>query len=100
MLNKEIQEDKYIKIKKEDYEKLLIENEYFKKQIAELKRFLYGQKTERFKPIDPTSTIKQQSLFDQPSIEQSEVEMQEIKYSRRVKKKKRNLRYANPFLLI
>jgi len=89
MLNEDIQEDKYIKVKKEDYEKLLIENEYFKRQIAELKRFLYGQKTERFKPIDTSSTIKQQSLFDQPSIEQNEVEMQEIKYSRRVKKEKK-----------
>lgn len=88
MLNSEIQEDKYIKLSKEEYENLIIENEYLKKQIAELKRFLYGQKTERFKPVEENSAIKQQSLFDIPvTADQTQDEFQQITYSRKVTKK-------------
>jgi len=47
-------------VSKEQYEKLLSENEYLKQQLSELKRMIFGSKSERFVPIDDS----QLSLFD------------------------------------
>ena len=87
MLNKEIQPVEYIRIPKADYDKLIIELEYQKNQLAELKRLIFGQKRERFQPSKEFDSIKQLSLFDNVQVEDAEVEKEEISYSRRVNKK-------------
>lgn len=74
----------FISIK--EYELLLSENEYLKQQLQELKRMIFGSKSERFVPTDDF----QLSLFDtKQEIIKSEI--QEINYTReKAKKEKKN----------
>ena len=62
--------EKHIKqeqfVPKEEYDKLLSDYEYLKQQLQELKRMIFGSKSERFVPSDDS----QLSLFD---IEQEDV---------------------------
>ena len=59
-------------------EKLLSENEYLKQQLKELKRLIFGSKSERFVPVDGS----QLSLFDGPGQETKALQTEEIKYTR------------------
>ena len=89
MLKEVSQSVEYISIPKSEYDKLMVEYEYLKNQLATFKRMIFGQKTERFKPQENPQGIIQQSLFELPSEEQSEVTRQEITYSRSVQKKEK-----------
>jgi len=69
---------------KEQYEKLLSqnelllsENEYLKQQLQELKRLIFGSKSERF-----ISDDSQLSLFDTDKEKAPETETEEINYTR------------------
>lgn len=65
-------------VSKGQYEKLLSENEYLKQQLKELKRLIFGSKSERFIPIDES----QLQLFDSLEAEAPEKEVEEIIYKR------------------
>lgn len=74
-------------LSKEEYEKLLSENEYLKQQLTELRRIIFGSKSERFIPTDDT----QLSLFDLSPENVEQKETQEISYTReKAKKEKKN----------
>lgn len=77
--------EQYISI--EQYEKLLSENEYLKQQLQELKRMIFGSKSERFIPTDDT----QLSLFDFEDKEVVATETQEISYLREKPKKEKKI---------
>ncbi len=81
-------------ISKEQYEKLLSENQYLKQQLDELKRLIFGSKSERFVP----SGDLQLNLFNQPQEEQQIGTTEEIKYTREkpVKEKQRPIRTSIP----
>ena len=70
-------------VSKEKYEKLLSENEYLKQQLSELKRLIFGSKSERFIPSDES----QLHLFDSPEQAVPEKETEEISYTREKPKK-------------
>jgi transposase len=86
-------------VTRKEYDRLLLENEYLKQQLAELKRMIFGSKRERFIPSD-TSGTTQLSLFetaDENTPQQEETE--EIVYSRTKqssKKKQIPVRVALP----
>lgn len=72
-------------LSKEQYEKLfgqnerlLSENEYLKQQLKELKRLIFGSKSERFVPTDDS----QLSLFNAQQEEAPEKESEQITYTR------------------
>ncbi len=65
-------------LSKGQYEKLLSENEYLKQQLKELKRLIFGSKSERFVPVDDS----QFSLFDTEKEEVQEKETEQISYTR------------------
>ena len=74
-------------------EKLLSENEFLTQQLADLRRMIFGAKSERFIPTDTSQT----ALFSEPAREQDEAETVEISYSRRKKtEKKQPVRTALP----
>lgn len=70
-------------VSKEQYEKLLSENEYLKQQLNELKRLIFGSKSERFVPSDES----QLHLFESLEQEISEKVTEEISYTREKPKK-------------
>ena len=91
MLNKDIQEEKYITIPLEEYNKLVngftelvSENNYIKQQLAELKRMIFGRKSEKVSPIPDQPT-----LFDLDDQEEAVPETKEITYTKTVNKKKK-----------
>ena len=88
MLNEDKQIVKYVNIPKEEYDKLLIEHEYLKNQLSELKRLIFGQKTERFIPQD--TSVKQLSLFDNNNEEESPIETTQVSYTKKVPNKNIN----------
>ena len=92
MLNEVKQAVEYITIPKSEYEKLLFEQERLKNELAQIKRLIFGQKTERFRPVDDDASIKQLSLFDNNKEDspQESIDTQDIQYTRRVNKKKKN----------
>lgn len=65
-------------VSKEQYEMLLSENEYLKQQLNELKRLIFGSRSERFIPSDDS----QLSLFDIEK-KKEEAQTQEISYTRK-----------------
>jgi len=71
-------------LSKEQYEKLLSENEYLKQQLAELKRLIFGSKSERFVPVDDL----QLSLFETEQ-KQAQEQTEEITYSRKKAEKEK-----------
>jgi len=91
MLKEEEQGVEYITVKKTECDKLLFEHESLKQQLAELKRLIFGQKTERFKPQEESSTIKQLSLFDLTDSAEEQVETKEITYTKTITKKPKQL---------
>ena len=72
-----------ISISKEEYERFLAlesKNSYLTNQLAELKRLIFGSKSERFiSNIDPQQT----SLFDLGDIKKAEKAVEEITYKRK-----------------
>jgi len=71
----------------DDNKKLLADNEYLKQQLSELKRMIFGSKSERFVPADDS----QLSLFDIEEKESTETKIEEITYTReKAKKEKKN----------
>jgi transposase len=87
MLSEDKQLVKYITINKTEYDRLLFELESLKGQLAELKRLIFGQKTERFKPNMDSLSIKQLSLFDLTDVSEEQIETKEIKYTKNLTKK-------------
>lgn len=74
-------------VSRDQYEKLLSENEYLKQQLQELKRMIFGSKSERFVPTDDS----QLNLFDVEKQEIAESETEEITYTRdKSSKEKKN----------
>ena len=72
-----------ITISKQEYQALLAykdEVSYLTHQLAELKRLIFGSKSERF--IAPTVDPQQGSLFEMPMTEPVEKPQQEITYKR------------------
>ena len=67
-----------ILISKEEFETLKSENAWLKHQLAELKRLIYGAKSERFVSTNPD----QATLFDLPSEQPQEKATEEITYTR------------------
>ncbi len=86
-------------VTRKEYDKLLLENEYLKQQLAELKRMIFGSKRERFIPSD-TSGAAQLSLFETAAENASQQEeTEEIVYTRTKqssKKKQIPVRVALP----
>ncbi|MDF1881051.1 IS66 family transposase, partial [Sulfurimonas sp. MAG313] len=83
-----------VEILKKDYEKLVFERDEFKRQLEELKRMIFGSKSERYAPVDES----QLSLFEQLKKEEEKIEKQLITYQREVsnKKKKKPVRTQIP----
>jgi len=70
-----------ITISKAEYQELLgfkSEVEWLKHQLAELKRMIYGSKSERFIAPDPL----QNTLFELPALGEEEKKQEEITYTR------------------
>ena len=65
-------------------EKLQSENQYLKQQLDELKRMIFGSKSERFIPSDDS----QLSLFEQEK-KKVEIQTEEISYSRKKAEKEK-----------
>ena len=72
-----------ISISKEEYERFLAlesKNSYLSQQLSELKRLIFGSKSERFiSNIDPQQT----SLFNLTEVKESEKAVEEITYKRK-----------------
>jgi len=81
-------------VTKEQYDKLLFEYQYLKQQLADLKRMIFGSKSERF--VAPGDT--QMSLFDIKAGQAPEPEKTEVSYQRQrpEKEKKNPIRVALP----
>jgi len=95
MLSEVKQGIKYVTITKSEYDKLLEslhEQQRLKNELAQLKRLIFGQKAERFRPVDNDSSIEQLSLFDngEEHSQQESIETEDIQYTRRINKKKQN----------
>ena len=67
-----------ITISKEEFEALKSENAWLKHQLAELKRLIYGAKSERFIATHPD----QATLFDLPAEQPAETPTEQITYTR------------------
>ena len=67
-----------VTISKQEFEALRSENAWLKHQLAELKRLIYGAKSERFVSQNPD----QATLFDLPSEQPQEKATEEITYTR------------------
>jgi transposase len=83
-----------VTISKQEFEALKSENTWLKHQLAELKRLIYGAKSERFVAAHPG----QATLFDLPSEQPTEAPTEEITYTRNKPKqeKKQPLRLELP----
>ena len=81
-------------VSKEKYEKLLSDYEYLKQQLNELKRLIFGSKSERFIPSDES----QLHLFETLEEAATERQTEEISYTREksVKEKKQAIRAKLP----
>ena len=65
-------------VPKEKYDKLLSDYEYLQQQLNDLKRMIFGSKSERFIPADES----QLALFESSEEEAREKEIEEITYKR------------------
>ncbi len=80
-------------ISKEEFESLKAENAWLKHQLSELKRMIFGAKSERF----VTPAIDQPSLFELPEEQPIEPTTEEITYTRnKPQEKKQPLRMELP----
>lgn len=76
----------YVQVSKSEYERLLADNKHLALQLAELKRLIFGSKSERFIP----SETSQLGLFTEPAIEEATTALKQISYSRKDTKAKRH----------
>ncbi len=74
-------------VSKKEYDKLLSEYEYVKQQLQELKRMIFGSKSERFIPTDDP----QLNLFDTQEAPAPKPKIEEIAYSREKKPKEKQV---------
>ena len=83
-----------ILVSKEEFEALKSENAWLKHQLAELKRLIYGAKSERFVTQNPD----QGTLFDLPAEQPQEKATEQITYTRNKpqQEKKQPLRLELP----
>ena len=79
------QEEKEGYVPRDQYEKLESEVAYLKDQLAQLQRLIFGKKNERFIPTDTNQT----ALFDQETVQEPELETQEVTYERSKPKKEK-----------
>ena len=86
MLQKDLHIVDKIEISKKDYEKLVFERDDFKRQLEELKRMIFGSKSERFVPTDES----QLNLFETLEEKEEELTKQVITYQRELGKKKKD----------
>lgn len=91
--------DQIITVNKQEYDSLLVanhENEikiaYLERQLAELKRLIFGAKSERYVPAD----ANQPTLFELPQEEPVEPVKQEITYTRGKSSLKQPVRFELP----
>ena len=73
-------------IQKKDYDKLVFERDEFKRQLEELKRMIFGSRSERFISVNEA----QLNLFNNLEQKGEEIEKQLISYRRKVAKKEKN----------
>lgn len=84
-----------IVLTKAEYNKLLSENQWLKEELAQLKRLIFGTKSERF--INGQPDAGQLSLFSPlPETETKPVEKEEITYQREKKEKNKPVRKELP----
>jgi len=83
---KNIEEPEVILLKK-DYDKLLWENENLKQQLADLKRMIFGSKSERFVSAEGKDAL-QLGLFEEEPTPEPALETEDISYQRAKKEKK------------
>ena len=83
-----------ISVTKKEFEELKSENASLKHQLAELRRLIFGAKSERFIAQDPA----QSTLFDLPEEQNVETKTETITYERRKsqEEKKQPLRTELP----
>lgn len=77
-------ENEQVVLDKDQYAKLVSENQYLKQQLDELKRLIFGSKSERFVPSDDG----QLSLFEQEK-QTPEAKTEEIHYKRKKAEKEK-----------
>ena len=75
----------YVQIPKSEYEQLLSNYQNLELQLAELKRLIFGSKSERFVP---NADALQLGLFVEEASQQTEVVQQQISYNRSKTKKR------------
>jgi len=86
MQNAVIHTDKTVIISKKELTELTLERDELKRQLKELKRMIFGSKSERFVPVDD----KQLSLFeDMIAKTQEAIEKHTVVYQREKAKKKK-----------
>ena len=78
--------DGNITIAQSEYEKLQLERDEFKRQLDELKRMIFGSKSERFIPVDSAQLELFGRLLEQ---KEQELEKHTIVYQREQAKKKK-----------
>ncbi|CAA0241806.1 IS66 family transposase [Tenacibaculum maritimum] len=74
----------YIQISKSEYERMLSDYKRLELQLAELRRLIFGSKSERFIP----SESNQLGLFAEPATQEDTTDVKHISYSRKDRKAK------------
>lgn len=94
MIQEDVNTVEEVVVLKIDYERLVSERDEFKRQLEELKRMIFGSKSERFVPANET----QLSLFNELEAKEEELSKQLVSYERNIKKetKKQAVRTAIP----
>ncbi len=73
-----------ITISKEEYNRMVNELAVLKHELSQLKRMIFGAKSERHVPVDSN----QGNLFELPALEDTEPEKEQISYTRSKKQQK------------
>ncbi len=84
MLKSDKQYDELISIPKQEYENLRFENEMIKGQLAELRRMIFGRKSEKISKVN----CNQPSLFGDNYVEEPESKTINVEYTKKIKQKK------------
>ena len=77
--------EKEVFFSEKEYEKVVLERDEFKRQLEELKRMIFGAKSERFIPLNKA----QLSLFEELKKKEEEITQKIITYKREVAKKEK-----------
>ena len=84
VLKSDKQYDELISIPKQEYENLRFENEMIKGQLAELRRMIFGRKSEKISKVN----CNQPSLFGDNYVEEPESKTINVEYTKKIKQKK------------